>query len=472
MDATPPALSNRGDLALGFFHFASFPYKPPSARRCYELKQRTLWGMIVASLRQSERPPADFLTDLVRRSPLCLLTMALKVPRAVTDHGLGSDNVKGDGLCGFRAAYRAYLRSTGARDTDPDLHDHGQRVAFLAWLAQRQLAMTRQNRHDITLKIQKVVDWVTSDAGFGGEVANPQYRNTGDTAWFSLNYFGPPEALEEAPPHDQDGALFCGDNVPITAVQAPTETQIDRIFNINGAPASVTQSYCVSAPASYSHLTSQLSGGTPPTLIFDQPVHFWLFDMPGIGEAWIDEALCSLGTLTIDRVVDAIAHPPPPREETRPSSSSSSSKGNEIEVSDDSGGEEVEEQPPRDCRTCGPGTTVLGKDRLTWTCGACRTDKGPNTFKHHCLQCKEYFCTKCPETRVTTATTTTLVSPLPLLPPRPPPTTTAATSTPPPGENNPALRPDQAAPQAASLFVTTPSAPGDPPDRGPGEGPN
>ena len=456
LDATAPALSDGGDLALGFFHFSPFPYKPPSAWRYYELRQRALWGMIVDSLRQSERRPAERLADLIRESPLCLLTTALKVPRRVTEGGLGSGNIKGDGLCGFRAAYCAYLRSIGAPATDPDLHNAEQRRAFLAWLAGRRDALTEQIYPEIAAKIQTVIDWISSEQGFGGKEPNPWFSKTGNAAWFSFNYFGPPEARLSGLRRDTiDGALFCGDKVPVMAVQVPTLHQRDTVLNKHGTPAAIMESFSVSTPAPYDHLRSLLSSPTAPTLIFFRPEHFWLLDMPNIRGEGIEEALGRLATLTIDRVIDAIANPPPPRGKEAPNNPA----GDEVtDLSDDAECRESEEQPPRDCTSCGPGTTVLGYDQCHWRCGHCLRAHGAETFKHHCLQCNSYFCTKCPGTGGSLRpSTASLTSPSPPAPPHPQstvPTNASLTS-----ELSPAVWPDsQAAPRAASFFGTNSSA--------------
>jgi hypothetical protein len=94
--------------------------------------------MIIASIRQTIAPPANALAAFIRGSAVPLLTVGIRAHgNSLTEIIQGYFNVAPDGLCGFRTAYRAYLRSIGRPDADPDLRDKFQREAFMEWLGGR-----------------------------------------------------------------------------------------------------------------------------------------------------------------------------------------------------------------------------------------------------------------------------------------------------------------------------------------------
>ena len=400
-------------LSLGFFSFESFPGKGLTTTTAPSLRQRTLWHMIIASIRQTIAPPANALAAFIRGSVVPLLTVGIRAHgNSLTEINRGYLNVAPDGLCGFRTAYRAYLRSTGRPDADPDLRDQSQREAFMEWLRGR-LEHFLVRKPNIATKIQAVLAWVPSEDGYGGSVASPSFPKE--------HWFGFPDFAEVDAPFDgytgneSDGALFCGPSVPIIVVQLvnPDRGCMAKMYK-RFAPAEVRRVFALAYPATYGHLCAGL--GPSKTLSFFNGSHFWLFERPDLGITQLDTALTLLCDATIKLTLEHLpqhgpidatgdspscskkARPPSPASATRKKTPTKSPPPNPsvIDLAEDS--DSATPRPTLQCPSCGPrtGWTCTDSQTRAMPCARCSAQGVPTgSTRLHCLGCNEYFCPTC-----------------------------------------------------------------------------
>ena len=400
-------------LSLGFFSFESFPGKGLTTTTAPSIRQRTLWHMIIASIRQTIAPPANALAAFIRGSAVPLLTVGIRAHgNSLTEIIQGYFNVAPDGLCGFRTAYRAYLRSIGRPDADPDLRDKFQREAFMEWLGGR-LEHFQVRKPNIATKIQAVLAWVPSADGYGGSVASPSFPKE---HWFGFPDFAEVDApFDGYTGNDSDGALFCGPTVPIIVVQLvdPDPGCMAAMYK-RSAPAEVRSVFALAYPATYDHLCAGL--GPSKTLSFFDGSHFWLFERPDLGITQLDAALNLLCDATIKRTLehlpqlgstDMTGDSPPRSRNAKPRTTAPATKKKTltkspppnpsvIDLAEDSDSETP--RPTLQCPSCGPrtGWTCTDSQTRAMPCAQCSAQGAPTGITRlHCLDCNEYFCPTC-----------------------------------------------------------------------------
>jgi hypothetical protein len=401
----PAGWSSDGVLGLGFFNFRPLPKNGLPRANAPSVNQRGLWHAVINSLRQTMAPPVNALAAAIRSSPLLLLTVGIQA-RADDLKAIKRDydNVKPDGLCGFRSAYRAYLRSLGRPDGDPDLTDPIQRANFIHWLEIRHASFITP-RPEIATKIREAIDWIPSDQGYGGSRRDPCFPKQ---HWFGFSYFAENEGPSSGNASDvSDGASFAGPTTPIIAVHLAGSSTGSLAVSLrrNNTPTEVLSDFALAHPASYDYLARGL--GPTKALVFYDESHFWLFDRAHLGSTQLDEAVLTLCSALVALV---LKHLPSPGEHVltegmlpvgakrrgvRALPASASSTVTDLVSEDD---EPAIGRPDLQCPKCGPGTgwTCTDSQTLGTPCTSCSTPGAPTgVVRFHCLCCNDYFCPTC-----------------------------------------------------------------------------
>ena len=235
--------------------------------------------------------PLEQETHTTRR----LLSPALKMPISYYEHW---GHTKPDGLCGYRAAYRAHLCSIDKTPpTDPDLWDPAQRAAFTSWLELRADASTCDT---VKQRTACAITWINSVRGFlGRKPPNADTPNSGPkfphdlNAWFKAVWFT--ELALNDPWYG--GPLFFGEQVQATFFD---KSDSSASTNANGKWADLDPAFAFGVPTSIDRLRPQLA---KPIFIVYNGSHFWLFESDKHSHTQdLEEALTNLAGKIIDLV--------------------------------------------------------------------------------------------------------------------------------------------------------------------------